>query len=207
MRGAVRGPVHVRGAPSWFDLLNPERREGWFLEWRTERTAELLSTRSQGASPKTFPPQNSEHSAGVGGGVSNPGGQGHLRIHDPGATLLRDGGGVHKVPTKPFQAVMPKQRPTWAGGAAPGKQSLEADGGSCLPRCPVWKEKWTQRLTVPASRQPPWALAAQGCAWKNVLLALGRSTRLLSWPEPGPASVPGRRAVELASQEHCRLFV
>jgi hypothetical protein len=27
--------------------------------------------------------------------------------------------------------------------------------------------------------------AAQSCAWKNVLLAVGRSTRLLPWPEPG----------------------
>lgn len=36
--------------------------------------------------------------------------------------------------------------------------------------------------------------AAQNCAWKNVLLAVGRSIRLLSWPDPGtsqPAQAVG----------------
>ena len=74
---------------------------------------------------------------------------------------------------------------------APGKLSLEEEGGSCMPRYPVWKEKWRQRLTVPASRQPPWSCSSPELCMEKCAAGSGPLHRLLSRPEPGPPASPG----------------
>lgn len=100
-----------------------------------------------------------------------------------------------------------KERPPWLGMEPPGKLNLEEEGSSLLPKCPVWKRvKWRQRLSVPAfSKQPPWSVLQQPRAvhGKNALLAVGRSIRLLSWPESGTSQHPRQWAVESAPQIHC----
>lgn len=76
----------------------------------------------------------------------------------------------HKVPTKPSQQSGLLRRGQSAQG---GKLNLEEEGGFRLPKCPVWKEKWRQRLTVPASRQPPWFCSRPGLYMEKCAVGSG----------------------------------
>lgn len=70
-----------------------------------------------------------------------------------------------------------------------GKLNLEEEGGFCLPKCPVWKEKWRQRLTVPASRQPPWSCSRPGLCMEKYAVGSGlfHQSSLLSRARAQPA--------------------
>lgn len=141
------------------------------LEWRNERTAvtpEYAPPNSESTNPRSFPPHKT-----LSTGMSLALGVGWrgFRSIKPGATLLRDGGGVQrgiKSPTTPFGSHDTKESQV-GSMHSPGR--LEEEGCSCLPRCLVWKEKWRQRLTVPISRQPPWScsspeLSMEKCYWQ-----------------------------------------
>lgn len=87
-----------------------------------------------------------------------------------------------------------------------GKLSLEEEGSPLLPKCLVWKRDEMDRgLVCQASLNSHLGrpAAAQGYAWKNALLAMGRSIRLLSWPKSGTSQHPRQWAVESAPQKHC----
>lgn len=125
----------------------------------------------------------------------------------PGATLLRDGGGVkrgRKSPTTPFSSHDTKESQV-GSMHSPGR--LEEEGCSCLPRCLVWKEKWRQRLTVPTSRQPPWSCSSPELSMEKCAAGSQPLYPFSPGQRQGPASVPRPWVAGEAPQDHCGLFV
>lgn len=132
------------------------------------------------------------------------------RVYNPGATLLRDKGGVKRgirSPPNPFSSHDSRREAKVGRTHSPGRSSLEEEGGFCLPRCLVWKGKWRQRLTVPASRQPPWSCSSPGLCMEKCTAGSGPLHPSSPGQCQGPASVPRQWAVGSAPQKHCGLFV